>query len=175
MRVCVCVCVRVRECVCACACVHACVRACVCACARVFLCVHVRVRAPHATAPCPRPHPSAARPRPPRCREATPEALRRSVTPPGTDPWAKPLPPPKAPLLVGYGRCNIGMPDNVFDRFLWAVNYFAKAGFKVGGGCTALSGVCVVCGWVVGWVGVGVCVLVCVGVCAVERAANVVC
>jgi hypothetical protein len=66
------------------------------------------------------------------CREASASEIRRTVSPPGFVPWSKPLPPPRAPLLVGGGRCNIGMPNNVFDRFLWVINYFAKAGFKVG-------------------------------------------
>ncbi|KIZ06654.1 hypothetical protein MNEG_1306 [Monoraphidium neglectum] len=65
------------------------------------------------------------------CREASASEIRRTVSPPGFVPWSKPLPPPRAPLLVGGGRCNIGMPNNVFDRFLWVINYFAKAGFKI--------------------------------------------
>ncbi|KAI8476670.1 MAG: glycoside hydrolase superfamily [Monoraphidium minutum] len=65
------------------------------------------------------------------CREASSDDIRKSVTPPGVDPWAKALPPPRVPLLVGGGKCNNGMPNDVFDRFLWAINYFARAGFKV--------------------------------------------
>lgn len=44
---------------------------------------------------------------------------------------SKPLPAPKAPLLAKDGKCNIGMPSNTFDRFLWVINYFVKAGFVV--------------------------------------------
>lgn len=71
------------------------------------------------------------------CREASADDIRRSVTPPpgsgggGDAARGKPLPPPALPLLVGGGRCNIGMPSNVFDRFLWVVNYCARAGMAV--------------------------------------------
>ena len=41
------------------------------------------------------------------------------------------FPAPRVPLTVGGGRCNIGMPTNVFDRFLWAINLAAKAGMVV--------------------------------------------
>lgn len=51
--------------------------------------------------------------------------------PSGVDPYAKPLPKPRVPLTVGNGQCNLGMPVNVFDRFLWVINLYARAGFKV--------------------------------------------
>lgn len=34
-------------------------------------------------------------------------------------------------MTVANGQCNIGMPNNVFDRFLWVINYYARSGFKV--------------------------------------------
>jgi hypothetical protein len=49
----------------------------------------------------------------------------------GMNPYARPLPPPRIPVTAANGRCNIGMPNNVFDRFLWVINYFARAGFIV--------------------------------------------
>ena len=49
----------------------------------------------------------------------------------GVDPYAKPLPKPRVALTVGDGRCNLGMPSNVFDRFLWVINLYARAGFKI--------------------------------------------
>jgi hypothetical protein len=64
------------------------------------------------------------------CREASLDEIKRSVTPPGVSP-SKPMPSPRTPLTAGGGRCNIGAPSNVFDRFLWAVNYAAKAGMQV--------------------------------------------
>lgn len=65
------------------------------------------------------------------CRQATTDEIRKSVSPPGFNPWSRALPPPNAPLLVGGGKCNNGMPNDVFQRFLWVINYFAKAGFKI--------------------------------------------
>jgi hypothetical protein len=65
------------------------------------------------------------------CRVASEDEIRKTVAPPGVNAYAKPLPPPRAPLLAGGGKCNNGMPSNVFDRFLWVVNYCAKAGMKV--------------------------------------------
>eukprot|EP00878_Enallax_costatus_P028720 GHUV01031055.1.p1 GENE.GHUV01031055.1~~GHUV01031055.1.p1 ORF type:complete len:173 (+),score=25.73 GHUV01031055.1:689-1207(+) len=49
----------------------------------------------------------------------------------GVDATAKPLPKPKVPLTVANGQCNVGMPSNVFDRFLWVINYYARSGFKI--------------------------------------------
>jgi len=46
----------------------------------------------------------------------------------GVNPYAKPFPKPKVALTVGNGQCNIGMPNNVFDRFLWVINLYARAG-----------------------------------------------
>lgn len=65
------------------------------------------------------------------CTPASEDDIRKSVTPPGVDPYAKPLPKPRVPLTVGNGQCNLGMPVNVFDRFLWVINLYARAGFKV--------------------------------------------
>jgi len=59
------------------------------------------------------------------------DEIRQSVVPPGVNAWAKKMPPPRVPLLVSGGQCNRGMPTNVFDRFLWMINYAAKAGFKI--------------------------------------------
>jgi hypothetical protein len=50
---------------------------------------------------------------------------------PGVNPYGKPLPKPRVPLTVGNGQCNLGMPNNVFDRFLWVINLYARAGFKI--------------------------------------------
>jgi hypothetical protein len=50
---------------------------------------------------------------------------------PGVNAYAKPLPKPRVALTVGNGQCNLGMPNNVFDRFLWVINLYARAGFKV--------------------------------------------
>ena len=33
--------------------------------------------------------------------------------------------------MAAGGQCNVGMPANVFDRFLWVINYYARAGFYV--------------------------------------------
>ena len=49
----------------------------------------------------------------------------------GVNPSAKPLPKPRIPLTVANGQCNVGMPNNVFDRFLWVINYYARSGFKI--------------------------------------------
>ena len=66
------------------------------------------------------------------CTPASQDAIRRSVTPPGLDPYAWPLPQPRIPLTVSAnGRCNVGMPDDVFDRLLWVINYYARSGFVV--------------------------------------------
>lgn len=43
----------------------------------------------------------------------------------------KTAPKPRVALTVSGGRCNVGMPNNVFDRFVWAVQLYAQAGFKV--------------------------------------------
>jgi hypothetical protein len=40
-------------------------------------------------------------------------------------------PKPRIALTVSGGRCNVGMPNNVFDRFLWVIKLYAQAGFKV--------------------------------------------
>jgi hypothetical protein len=53
-----------------------------------------------------------------------------SPPPPGVT-VAKALPKPRVALTVGNGQCNIGMPANVFDRFLWVIKLYAQAGFKV--------------------------------------------
>lgn len=50
----------------------------------------------------------------------------------GVDPFKKKLPMPRAPLLARNGQCNIGMPRDTYQRFLWVIKHFAKAGFKVG-------------------------------------------
>lgn len=50
------------------------------------------------------------------CRQASSDEIKKSVSPPGFNPGSKPLPPPRAPLLVGDGKCNIGMPNDVFQR-----------------------------------------------------------
>lgn len=44
---------------------------------------------------------------------------------------SKSAPKPRIALTVSGGRCNVGMPNNVFDRFVWAVRLYAQAGFKV--------------------------------------------
>ncbi len=44
----------------------------------------------------------------------------------------KPLPPPRVPLTASNGNCNNGMPRATRARFLWVINLFARAGFKVG-------------------------------------------
>lgn len=49
----------------------------------------------------------------------------------GMDPYAKKLPMPRGPILAKDGRCNIGMPQDTYQRFLWVIKYFANAGFKV--------------------------------------------
>ena len=33
--------------------------------------------------------------------------------------------------MASGGQCNVGMPANVFDRFLWVVHHYARAGFYV--------------------------------------------
>ncbi|KAF8057110.1 PRY3 [Scenedesmus sp. PABB004] len=65
------------------------------------------------------------------CTPASEDDIRRSVTPPGVDPYARALPKPRAPLTVRDGRCNVGMPSDVFDRFVWAINTYTAWGFKV--------------------------------------------
>lgn len=44
---------------------------------------------------------------------------------------SKALPKPRVALTVSGGRCNVGMPTNVFDRFLWVIKMYAQAGFKI--------------------------------------------
>eukprot|EP00775_Hariotina_reticulata_P013832 gene13832-13953_t len=65
------------------------------------------------------------------CTPASEDDIRKSVTPPGVNTYAKPFPRPRVALTVGNGMCNIGMPNNVFDRFLWVINLYARAGFKI--------------------------------------------
>lgn len=52
------------------------------------------------------------------------------VVAPGVNPKG-PLPPPRVPVTARDGRCNIGLPNKVFDRLVWVVNYYARAGFYV--------------------------------------------
>jgi len=40
-------------------------------------------------------------------------------------------PRPRLSSTVSAGRCNVGMPNNVFDRFLWVIKLYAQGGFKV--------------------------------------------
>lgn len=65
------------------------------------------------------------------CQQASEEEIRRSVTPPSVSASGKAFPKPRVPLTVSNGQCNVGMPNNVFDRFLWVINLYARAGFKV--------------------------------------------
>ena len=53
----------------------------------------------------------------------------RPVT--GVDPYKRKLPMPRAPLTAKNGQCNIGMPRDTYQRFLWVIKHFASAGFKV--------------------------------------------
>lgn len=64
------------------------------------------------------------------CTPASEEDIKKSVTPPGVT-VSKALPKPRVALTVSGGRCNVGMPTNVFDRFLWVIRMYAQAGFKI--------------------------------------------